>query len=68
VGPKFTLFSNIVDAQNHQGMVWVNRPNIKGSKLVKNKSWHIADINFFYVNIRENLENRVKKYFKKIDE
>ena len=64
VGPKFTMYPNIVDAQNHQGMVWINRPNIKGSKLVKNESWHIADINFFYVNIRENLANRVETYLK----
>ena len=65
VGPKFTLYPNIVDAQNHQGMVWVNRPHITGSKLVKNESWHIADINFFYVNIRENLAQRVEKYLAK---
>ena len=62
VGPKFTLYQNMVDAQNHQGMVWVNRPHITGSKLVKNQSWHIADINFFYVNIRENLAERIEKY------
>jgi hypothetical protein len=62
VGPKYTLYSNMVDAQNHEGMVWVNRPNIKGSKLIKNQNWHIADINFFYVNIRENLALRVEKY------
>jgi hypothetical protein len=64
VGPKFTFYPNLVDAQNHEGMVWVNRPNIKGSKLVKNESWHIADINFFYVNIRENLAIRVDNYLK----
>ena len=62
VGRKFTMYPNIVDAQNHEGMVWINRPNIKGSKLVKNQSWHIADINFFYVNIRENLALRIEKY------
>ena len=65
VGLKFTLQPNIVDAQNHEGMVWVNRPNIAGSKLVKNQSWHIADINFFYVNIRENLALRIEKYLAK---
>ena len=68
VGPKFTLYPNIVDAQNHEGMVWVNRPHITGSKLVKNHSWHIADINFFYVNIRENLALRIEKYLAKRDE
>jgi hypothetical protein len=62
VGRNFTMYPNIVDAQNHEGMVWINRPNITGSKLVKNESWHVADINFFYVNIRENLAQRIEKY------
>ncbi len=65
VGQKFTLYPNLVDAQNHQGMVWINRPHIALSWLAKNQGWHIADINFFYVNIRENLANRVETYFKK---
>ena len=65
VGRNFTMYPNIVDAQNHEGMLWVNRPNIAGSKLVKNQSWHIADINFFYVNIRENLALRIEKYLAK---
>ena len=64
VGPKFTMYPNMVDAQNHQGMVWVNRPNIMGSSFIKNQSWHIADINFFYVNIRENLAQRIETYLK----
>lgn len=62
VGRNFTMYPNLVDAQNHEGMVWINRPHISGSKLVKNESWHIADINFFYVNIRENLAQRIEKY------
>ena len=66
VGPKFTMYPNMVDAQNHQGMVWVNRPNIVGSNFIKNQSWHIADINFFYVNIRENLAKRIETYLKDI--
>jgi len=64
VGLKFTMHPNIVDAQNHEGMLWVNRPHIRGSKFIKNQSWHIADINFFYVNIRENLAERIRTYFK----
>ena len=68
VGRNFTMYPTIVDAQNHQGMVWINRPNIAGSKLVKNEGWHIADINFFYVNIRKNLANRVEKYLAKRSE
>lgn len=59
---QFTFAPQLVDAQIQQNMLWVNRPHIKGSWLVKNKSWHRADYNFFYMNIRENVALRVKKY------
>jgi len=64
VGLKFTFVPMIVDAQNHQGLLWVNRPNIRGSKLLKNKNWHRADINFFYNNIRENVALRIENFTK----
>jgi Protein of unknown function (DUF3089) len=65
VATKFTFVPEVVDAQNHQSILWVHRPDIKGSFLVKNKSWHRADLNFFYMNIRENAALRVQNYLKK---
>jgi hypothetical protein len=65
VATKFTFAPHVVDAQNHQSILWVNRPNIKGSWLVKNRSWHRADMNFFYVNIRDNVALRVEKFLDK---
>jgi hypothetical protein len=62
VALKFTYAPHLVDAQNHQGLLWVSRPNIKGSWLFKHKVWHRADINFFYMNIRENVALRVEKF------
>ncbi len=59
---KFSFAPQLSDAQIQQNMLWVNRPNIKGSWLVKNKSWHRADYNFFYANIRENVALRVEKF------
>jgi hypothetical protein len=64
---KFTYAPHLVDAQNRRGMLRVNRPNIKGSWLVKNKSWHRADYNFFYMNIRENVALRIEKFLEKRD-
>ncbi|MEQ1584982.1 MAG: DUF3089 domain-containing protein [Cyclobacteriaceae bacterium] len=64
VGLKFTFAPQIVDAQNHQGILWVNRPYIRGSKLLKNKNWHRADINFFYANIRKNVSLRIETFLK----
>ncbi len=61
---KFTFAPQLVDAQVQQNMLWVNRPNIRGSWLVKNKSWHRADYNFFYMNIRENVALRVEQFLK----
>lgn len=65
VGLKFTMYPNLVDAQNHQGMLWINKPHIAGSFLLKIKIWHRADINFFYTNIRENVALKVDKYLLK---
>lgn len=65
VGYKFTMVPNIVDAQNHQGVLWVNRPNVSGSIFVPNKNWHRADMNFFYNNIRENVALRLEKFLSK---
>jgi hypothetical protein len=59
---KFTFAPQLADAQNHEGILWINRPNITGSWLVKNKNWHRADMNFFYMNIRENASLRTKKF------
>ena len=61
---KFTFAPQLADAQNQDGILWIHRPNINGSWLVKNKNWHRADMNFFYVNIRENAALRIEKFFK----
>ena len=59
---KFSFAPQLTDAQNHQSILWVNRPHLKGSFLVSNKNWHRADLNFFYVNIRENAALRIQKF------
>ncbi len=51
------------DAQIVDGVLWINQPNILGAKLMNLKNWHIGDINLFYANIRENLEQRIATFF-----
>jgi hypothetical protein len=53
---------NLTDAQVHHGMVWINKPHVRGSKLVNIKNYHIGDYNLFYVNIRENVQQRVQAF------
>ncbi len=65
VGLHFTFVPNLVDAQNHKGILWVNKPYVKGRWLLRRKNWHRADMNFFYMNIRENVALRVDTFLNK---
>lgn len=52
------------DAQIHNGVLWINRPHMPGSVLLRMKNFHIGDINLFYLNIRENLRTRISAFWK----
>lgn len=56
------LRPGLSDAQNKDGMLWVNKPKFFGNFLINWKRYHIADYNLFYMNIRENVAERVEKY------
>jgi hypothetical protein len=58
-------YPGIADAKIHEGVLWIDKPQFPGSFLIRMKNYHIADINFFYVNIRENVRQRVSAYRKK---
>jgi len=65
VGLKYTFVKQAADAQNYQGMLWINKPYVRGRAFLKTKIWHIADINLFWMNIRENVALRLETYLKK---
>jgi pimeloyl-ACP methyl ester carboxylesterase len=67
VGLHFTFVPNLVDAQNHKGLLWVHQPYVKGRLLLRTKVWHRADMNFFYMNIRENVDLRVQKFVNSVN-
>ena len=52
----------LVDAQVHDGVLWVHRPHFRLSFLYRSKNYHIGDINLFYVNIRNNVRTRIRYY------
>ena len=58
----------LVDAQVHDGVLWVKKPKFFGSAFVKMKNYHIADFNLFYANVRENAILRVKTFLEKTKE
>lgn len=58
------VIPGLVHAQVHGNVLWVNKPKFFGSVFLKLKNYHIADYNLFYLNIRENVETRIKSYLK----
>lgn len=58
------IIPGLVHAQVHGNILWVNKPQFFGSVFLTMKNYHIADYNFFYTNIRENVETRIKFFLK----
>ena len=56
------VIPHLVNAQVHQGILWVNKPKFPWSFLFTRKNYHIIDINLFYTNIRENVINRINEF------
>ncbi|UBM57374.1 DUF3089 domain-containing protein [Marinilongibacter aquaticus] len=62
IGRKFKYYEKVVDAQVHEGLLWIKKPHIVGRLLLRNKIWHIADINFYWMSIRENVVLRINSF------
>jgi Protein of unknown function (DUF3089) len=56
------LKPGVVDAQVHGNVLWVCKPKFFGNFLITTKNYHIADINFFYNNIRQNVAARIRSF------
>jgi hypothetical protein len=62
IGLKFKFFKNPVDAQVKDGLLWINKPYVPGRIFIRTKIWHAADINLYWMNIRENVGLRVAQF------
>ena len=45
-------------------MLWISKPKFPGSIFYKTSNYHAGDINLFYIDIRKNIDVRIKSYFK----
>jgi len=61
---KDGLWENLADAKNQDGQLWVTKPKFPGSFLITFKNYHVADYNFFYLNVRENAILRTEQFLK----
>ncbi len=49
-----------ITAYIHNRVVWIKPIKIPFARFYKMKNYHIADYNLFWINIRDNLRNRLK--------
>jgi len=57
------LYKQTSDAQVSNGLLYISKPKFPWSFLYFTKNYHIADINLYYINIRENVAQRIKAYY-----
>jgi hypothetical protein len=58
------IFPGLTDARIHGDILWVDKPHFPGSFFFRTRNYHIGDINLYYLNIRENLRNRIAAFKK----
>jgi len=58
------LITKLVDARVEGNVLWTVKPKFFGSFLLRTKNYHIGDYNFFYLSVRENVDQRVIAFWK----
>lgn len=61
---KFNKIGKGVGAQVHNNILWTTKPRFFGNIFFSRKNYHIADINMFYMNIRQNVQTRIRMFRK----
>ena len=51
-----------LNARVSGNVLWSSKPRFLGNVFLKEKNYHIGDINFFWKNIRDNVQTRVEKF------
>ncbi|MFC4231778.1 DUF3089 domain-containing protein [Parasediminibacterium paludis] len=58
------LVPKVADANITGNILWTRKPHFFGNIFYTSKNYHIADYNLYYINIRENANERIKAFFK----
>ncbi len=59
------VYLHTTDAQARDGLLFVKKPRFPWSFLYLRRNYHIGDINLYYINLRENIRQRIAMYWKK---
>jgi len=56
------LIPKITNAHATEGVLWTDKPHFFGNLFLTTKNYHVADLNLFYLNVRENVKQRVQAF------
>lgn len=56
------VYKHTTDARVSNGFLFVKKPKFPWSFLYVTKNYHVGDINLFYLNIRENVQQRIRSF------
>ncbi len=59
------VYKQTTDAQISNSFLNVNKPKFPWSFLYFSRNYHVGDINLFYMNIRDNVRQRINSYWKR---
>jgi len=59
------IYKHTTDARISNGLLYAKKPKFPWSFLYFSRNYHVGDINLFYVNIRENVQQRIDGFLKK---
>lgn len=59
------LVPAVADATVTEKILWAGKPHFFGNIFYTSKNFHVADMNLYYLSIRENVEKRIEAFKKK---
>lgn len=58
------IYQHCAAANIDKGVLFTPKPKFFGNIFFNNKNYHIADYNLYYISIRNNVEQRIKAFWK----
>ncbi|PCJ80537.1 MAG: hypothetical protein COA49_08700 [Bacteroidetes bacterium] len=55
-------YKGILTAKVHQGILWLDEPDVIGGRHFQQNNWHVGDYNLFWANIRKNASDRLSEF------
>ena len=59
------IIPKVANANINNGVLWTDKPHFFGNVFLRSKNYHVGDMNLYYLNIRENVKQRIVAFWKK---